>query len=90
MRFRLQLEGRLAAANFCRHDNKANGKPLVIVQTICRMLCNSIDGFEEELGRTEGLAEATTTDKLGEAFEVRFAHLLFRLVDARETGRGRA
>ena len=87
---RLELEGRLAAANFCRHDNEANEKPLVIVQTICRMPCNNIDGCEEELVRTEGLAEAVTTDKLGEAFEVRFAHLLFRLVDARETGRGRA
>ena len=37
------------------------------------MLCDAIDGFEEELGRTEGIAEATTTDKLGEVFEVRLS-----------------
>ena len=87
---RLELEGRLAAANFCRHDNEANEKPLVIVQTIyCRMLCNNVDGFEEELVRTEGLAEAATTDKLGEACKVRLAYLLLRLVDTREGGAAR-
>ena len=37
------------------------------------MLCDSIDGFKEELGQTEGIAEATTTDKLGEVFEVRLS-----------------
>ena len=86
---RLELEGRLAAANFCRHDNEANEKPLVIVQTICRMPCNNIDGCEEELVRTEGLAEAATTDKLGEACKVRLAYLLLRLVDTREGGAAR-
>ena len=34
------------------------------------MLCDTIDGFKEQLGETEGVADAMATDKLGEAFEV--------------------
>ena len=37
------------------------------------MLCDTIHGFKEELGQTEGIEEATTTDKLGEVFEVRLS-----------------
>ena len=68
---RLRKEGRLAAYHFCRHDDKANGKPVVITRTICRMLCDTVDGFKEKLGKSEGIADAMATDKLGEAFEVR-------------------
>ena len=55
---RLYNKERLAAFHFCRHDNEANGEPIVIVRLICRMLCDTIDGFREELGAVDAAARA--------------------------------